>query len=297
MNRKKEIYRVTGIGAVANAGLLVIKLAAGIAGNSAAMVADAVHSLSDFLTDVVVIAFVGLASKPRDESHSYGHGKFETAATLLIGLSLAAVGTGIFYSGSEHIVDFICGEATGRPKLVALVVALVSIVIKEWLYRYTAATSRRLGSEAVLANAWHHRSDAFSSIGTTLGIAGAIVLGDSWAVLDPIAAVVVSVFVVKASVGLIIRSAGELLEGSLSKETKDEIKSLAETTGAKDVHNLCTRKIGNRVAIEMHVRLPGDETVEKAHEVTREIERKLRDRFGADTHVTIHVEPMKGDFF
>ena len=293
MNRKKEIYKVTGVGAAANAALLAMKLAAGIAGNSAAMVADAVHSLSDFLTDLVVIIFVGLASKPKDESHAYGHGKFETAATLLIGLSLAAVGIGVFYSGTERIVDFVKGDDIGNPKPVTLVVALASIIIKEWLYRYTAAESRRLGSEAVLANAWHHRSDAFSSIGTTLGIAGAIFLGSRWAVLDPIAAVVVSIFIVKTSVELIIRSSGELLEGSLSKDTQDEIISLAETTGAKDVHNLCTRKIGNRVAIEMHVRLPGDETVKRAHDVTLEIERILRDKFGADTHVTIHVEPMK----
>ena len=293
MNRKRAIYRVTGIGALANAVLLAMKLTAGIAGNSAAMIADAVHSLSDFLTDLVVIVFVGLASKPKDESHSYGHGKFETAATLLIGLTLAAVGIGIFYSGMDRTVSFVMGEDIGNPKLGALIVAVVSIIVKEWLYRYTLAESRRLGSDAVLANAWHHRSDAFSSIGTTLGIAGAIFLGSRWVVLDPIAAVVVSIFIVKTSVELLVRSAGELLEHSLSKELQDEIVIIAESTGAKDIHNLCTRKIGNRVAIEMHIRLPGDETVKRAHDITLKIESKLRGRFGADAHVTIHVEPIK----
>jgi cation diffusion facilitator family transporter len=292
-DRKDRTYKVTIVGAIANAALLLFKFAAGIMGQSAAMVADAVHSLSDFATDLVVLIFVGVAAKPKDDNHAYGHGKFETAATLLIGLALAGVGIGIFYSGVERIIAFIKGEDIGNPGIIALVAALASIVIKEWLYRYTFVESRKLNSNILFANAWHHRSDAFSSIGTAAGIAGAIFLGSNWVVLDPIAAATVSIFIVKTAVGLVIGSAGELLEGSLSKEIQKEIVSIAGTTGVEDIHNLYTRRIGNRIAIEMHVRLPGSETVKKAHDVTLEIERKLREKFGENTHVTIHVEPLK----
>lgn len=294
MEREKEIFRVTIWGGIINVVLLVVKFAAGIFGHSAAMIADAVHSLTDFATDVVVLIFVHLGNKPADRDHDYGHGKYETLATAIIGTSLLAVGVLIFCSGAGKTWRVIQGEMLPSPGKVALVAAVASIVLKEWAYRFTVKVGKRCQSEAVVANAWHHRSDALSSIGTAVGIGGAILLGKSWAVLDPIAAVVVSLFIVKTALGLIGSSFGELLEKSLPKEMEDEIVAIANREPCvSDIHNLCTRHIGNDIAIEMHLRMPGDISLMASHEHATNIEHELRRRFGKRTHINIHVEPLK----
>ncbi|HRU72578.1 MAG TPA: cation diffusion facilitator family transporter, partial [Paludibacteraceae bacterium] len=187
-NREKTIYKVTWVGFFANLVLSIAKLLAGIFGRSGAMIADAVHSISDFATDVVVLAFVKVSAKPKDEGHDYGHGKYETLATVIIGLALFAVGVGILINSIELIRQVVDGVVIERPGLIALVAAAVSIVVKEALYWYTILAARRVNSPAMEANAWHHRSDAFSSIGTLIGIGGAYFLGEQWRVLDPIAA-------------------------------------------------------------------------------------------------------------
>ena len=183
--RRREIYKVTLAGSVVNIVLTLCKFAAGILGRSAAMVADAVHSLSDLATDVIVLVFVRISGKPEDKGHDYGHGKYETFATLLIGVALLVVGIGILWSGGERIYAFFRGETLGEPGWIALAAALVSIVSKEVLFQYTRKVGRKYDSPSVIANAWHHRSDAFSSIGTAAGIGGAILLGEDWRVLDP----------------------------------------------------------------------------------------------------------------
>lgn len=223
-SREKGIYKVTIVGSIVNFLLLVFKFFAGIAGHSAAMLADAVHSLSDFITDIVVIVFVRIAGKPEDKGHDYGHGKYETLATAIIGLLLLCVGFGIFWNGASSIYTFLQGGQLESPGVVALVAALVSIVSKEILYQYTVIQGKKLNSQAVVANAWHHRSDALSSIGTAIGIGGAILLGDHWRVLDPIAAVVVSFFIMKVSVQLLIPCVDELLEKSLPDDVEKEIE-------------------------------------------------------------------------
>ena len=250
--------------------------------------------MSDFLTDIVVIAFVRISSKPVDEDHDYGHGKYETLATSIIGLALLAVGLYIFYNGCLQIWDVMRGEEIHQPGMIALLAALLSIALKEWTFRFTARVGKQVGSQAVVANAWHHRSDALSSIGTAVGIGGAILLGKSWAVLDPIAAIVVSLFIVKTALGLIGSSFGELLEKSLPKEMEDEIVAIANREPCvSDIHNLCTRHIGNDIAIEMHLRMPGDISLMASHEHATNIEHELRRRFGKRTHINIHVEPLK----
>ena len=212
MDRVKEVYKVTIAGSIINVVLLVLKFAAGILGHSAAMIADAIHSLTDFATDVVVLVFVKLGNKPKDKDHDYGHGKYETLATAIIGISLFVVGVMICYSGVTKTYRAICGETLQQPGVVALIAAIVSIVMKEWAYQFTVKAGRRYHSEAVVANAWHHRSDALSSIGTMFGIGGAIILGEKWAVLDPLAAIVVSIFIIKAAWGLVMQSVKELTE-------------------------------------------------------------------------------------
>ena len=295
-SREKQIYRVTIVGSIANFFLLVFKFVAGILGQSSAMIADAVHSLSDFVTDIIVLVFVKVSAKPKDTGHDYGHGKYETLATVIIGIVLLIVGTGIFWTGLNQILAFYRGEKLESPDLIALIAALVSIVVKEILYRYSVIVGHKVQSQAVVANAWHHRSDAFSSIGTALGIAGAIFLGKDWRVLDPIAAVVVSVFIVKVSIQLLIPCLNDLLERSLPEEIEKEIITIIdEDSQIKDPHNLRTRRIGSDFAIEVHIRLQPDMTVKEAHVVATGIENRLRAKYGLRTHVAVHVEPVKNE--
>ena len=293
-SREKGIYKVTIVGSVVNFLLLVFKFFAGITGHSAAMLADAVHSLSDFITDIVVIVFVHIAGKPEDKGHDYGHGKYETLATAIIGLLLLCVGFGIFWNGASSIYTFLQGGQLESPGVVALVAALVSIVSKEILYQYTVIQGKKLNSQAVVANAWHHRSDALSSIGTAIGIGGAILLGDHWRVLDPIAAVVVSFFIMRVSVQLLIPCVDELLEKSLPDDVEKEIEqTVLSFPGVSQPHHLRTRRIGSYYAIEIHVRMDGKITLEEAHGTATAIENKLKEMFGKGTHVGIHVEPTK----
>lgn len=294
MDRQKETYRVTIAGSIINILLLAFKFAAGILGHSAAMIADAIHSLTDFVTDAIVLVFVRLGSKPTDHDHDYGHGKYETLASAIIGVSLLVVGMMICYSGVTKTYHAMCGEPLQQPGFIALAAAVASVVLKEWAYRFTVRVGRRCHSEAVVANAWHHRSDALSSVGTTVGIGGAIILGEKWAVLDPLTAIVVSFFIMKAAWSVLSKAVDELTDGSLPKETEDEIESIvSEDKDVSVVHNLCTRRIGNRVAIEMHVRMPGETSLYVAHHHATEIEQRLKQRFGADTHISIHLEPVK----
>ena len=292
--REKEIYKVTIIGSIVNFILLLFKFIAGIVGHSAAMVADAVHSLSDFVTDIVVIVFVKISGKPQDESHDYGHGKYETLATAIIGVVLFAVGVGILVNSVTGVVNAFNGKVLEAPSMIALVAAAVSIMFKELLFQYTVHKGKALDSKAVVANAWHHRSDAFSSIGTLIGIAGAIFLGERWRVLDPIAAFVVSVFIIKVAIDLIKPCVDELLEKSLSKEVEDRILSIVMTNPEVDQpHHLRTRRIGNNIAIEIHIRMDGTMPLNEAHDITKKIEASLKNEFGPSTHIGIHMEPKK----
>ena len=294
MTREKEIYKVTLVGGVANLLLVGFKFIAGTVGHSGAMLADAVHSLSDFLTDVVVLIFVGISAKPQDESHDFGHGKFETIATLFIGLALVAAAIGIVVSGAGKLADWLQGEDLPSPGMMALWGALVSIAVKEILYQYTARKGRKLESKAVVANAWHHRSDALSSIGAAIGIGGAILLGNRWTVLDPLASIVVGAMLVKVAWDLLAPSIGELTEQSLPDSTEKEIIGLIESVeGVCQPHNLRTRRIGNRIAAEVHIRLDGSLSLNEAHEKASAIERLFKERFGENAHIIIHMEPRK----
>ncbi len=294
MNREKEIYKVTLVGSAGNVALLTFKFIAGVMGHSSAMIADAVHSLSDFITDVIVLAFVHVSAKPQDKDHDYGHGKYETFASFIIGLALIAAATGIIVSGVAKVIDWAGGKELEAPGWLALAAAIISILVKEILFRYTAIRGKSLDSQALVANAWHHRSDALSSIGTAVGIGGAILLGNRWTVLDPLASVVVGFILVKVSVNLLRSSIGELTESSLSSEIEKEIEEIiCSFPDVSEPHNLRTRRIGNRFAIEAHVRMDGNASLTAAHDRASAIEQRIRQRFGQQTHVTIHMEPTK----
>lgn len=294
MEREKEVYKVTLLGSLINLALMVFKFLAGIFGHSAAMIADAIHSVSDFVTDIVVLAFVRVSHRPKDKSHDYGHGKFETLATTLIGVALFAVAVGIFVDGAKKIAFWAKGGTLTQPGLLALVAALVSIILKEAIFQYTKRKADELDSQAMRANAWHHRSDALSSIGTAIGIGGAILLGERWAVLDPIASIVVGALIVKVAFDLLKNGMGELMEQSLPEEVENEILNIVKNVpGVFEPHDLCTRRIGNHYAIEMHILMDKDIALKEAHDRASEMERLLKERYGEETHISIHVEPRE----
>ena len=294
MTREKEIYQVTLVGSAVNVLLTAFKFVAGILGHSAAMLADAVHSLSDFLTDLIVLVFVRISSKPADSRHDYGHGKFETLATALIGVALLIVAGGIIFHSAGSLVSWLRGEDLPAPGKLALWAALISILFKELTFHYTIRKGRKLNSSVVQANAWHHRSDALSSIGAFVGIGGAILLGDRWTVLDPLASLIVGFFIVYAAWKLLKNCIDDLTEASLPDEVEKEILSIITSfPDVHDPHNLRTRRIGDHYAIEIHIRMDGNLPLVQAHERSHFIEKALKERFGPETHVIVHVEPGK----
>lgn len=289
--RERKIYKVTLTGTAVNAMLIVLKFVAGIIGRSSAMMADAVHSLSDFITDAIVLIFVKIAGKPEDCTHEYGHGKYETLATVVIGFILTLAGIGLMINGIEHIIRSIKGEELPRPGMIAFIVAVASIVSKEWLFHYTRRVGKETNSQAVIANAWHHRSDAISSLGTLIGIAGAIFF--DWRILDPVAAVVVSVFIIKSGYDIMHPMVRDLLEAALPVEQQAEILKIVESVNEiKNPHDLRTRRIGNNIAIDLHVKMNGHMTLTQAHDLVTQAEKALKEKYGQGTIVTIHMEPL-----
>jgi cation diffusion facilitator family transporter len=290
--QERKIYQTTITGSAVDFLLLIFKFFAGIVGHSAAMLAEAVHSLSDFIVDIIILIFVHIANKPIDKGHDFGHGKFETLATAIIGVLLLFVGFGILYDGCDKIYDAITGKVLNQPGLLAFIAAIVSIGSKELLYRYTLKSGKKYHSQATVANAWHHRSDALSSVGTAVGIGGAILLGEHWRVLDPVAAVLVSIFIIKAAFSLLKPCMGQLLEKSLSEDIEKKIvDATLSFPGVTKPHDLRTRQIGNNYAIDLHVLMDGDISLNKAHGIATNIENKLKAMFGKNTFVSIHVEP------
>ena len=298
MERDKKVYRVTLLGSVVNLLLLVFKFVAGVLGHSAAMIADAVHSLSDFVTDLIVIVFVKISSKPEDADHAYGHGKYETLASCIIGLALIVVGVMMGYNATVKIVDVVRnGTELASPGIIAPAAAVLSIVLKEWMFHLTRKVAREVDSPAVEANAWHHRSDALSSVGTAIGIGGAVLLGSKWAVLDPIAALVVSVFIVVQAAKILSDAIGQLMEKSLPRDVEQRICEIVyEEEGTSDIHHLRTRKIGSQISIELHVRMNGYLTLREVHDKSIAIEKRLRAAFGDSTYINLHVEPLKSEY-
>ncbi len=275
-----------------NVVLTGLKLAAGIFGRSQALIADAIHSLSDFATDVAVLIGLRFTSKPKDSDHAYGHGKYETIVAAVIGLALAYVGVRIAGTAIQRIFHAMHGDPLPMPSAFAFWAAVASIAVKEWLYRATMKVARATGSAALVANAWHHRSDAFSSIATAAGVGAAAFLGHDWLILDPIAALFVSVFLLKIAWRIVREQIGELTDQSLAPAVCEEILALARgIPGIEQPHNLRTRMVGRYPVIDLHVRLRADLPLREAHEIATSLEHALRDRFGKETIANLHLEP------
>jgi len=291
-NREQEIRSITLWGAVVNIVLTVLKIIAGVLGRSAAMIADGVHSLSDLLSDIVVIVFTHISSKGKDRDHSFGHGKFETLATLIVSVILLVVGADLMAGGVKSIIAVMGGGVLPKPGYIALAAAVVSIAAKEILYRVTVRKGQKVNSPVVIANAWHHRSDAFSSIGSLVGIGGAILLGEKWTVLDPLASCAISVAIIVVAVKMALPSLAELLETSLPENIEKEITDTAmEVDGVNDIHELKTRRNGISFIIDAHIVVSPSMTVVEAHDIATAVEDRLREKYGNETQISIHVEP------
>ncbi len=289
--RLKQANKTTGIGAILNIGLSLAKIIAGIFGHSQAMVADGIHSLSDLGSDIVVIIGMFLASRPKDSSHNYGHGKFETLSALIIAVFLSTVGFGIGYSGITSAMGILLEDQIIKPHIVTFILAIISIIVKEGLFRYTIRKGRKLNSSAVIANAYHHRSDAFSSLGAAVGIGGAILLGNKWVILDPIACVIVSLFIIKEAFHIGKISINELLEVALPEEIQDKILQIVALIPEVDKpHNLKTRRIGNISAVDLHILVDSSITVENGHSIAHKVEASIKEKLGNDMIFSIHIE-------
>ncbi len=288
----QEIVKVTLTGLIVNVILTTIKYFAGIVGRSSAMIADATHSLSDLISDIIVLIFVKISARPVDDNHRYGHGKFETFSTFVVGTLLAVAGLGILWDAGNNIYLYSIGAISEPPKTIALYSAAGSIIVKEILFWYTIFAARRHNSQVLRANAWHHRSDALSSVATLLGIGGAVYLGGHWQILDPLAAAIVSFMIIRVALKIILPAVNDLLEKSLPEKTRKEICAIISSVDhVQQPHGLRTRNIGNNIAIEIHIKIDPKMSVYNSHEVTLDVEKKLKDRFGEATHVVIHVDP------
>ncbi len=293
-SRTSEIQRITLWGALGNIALTIIKFIAGLLGGSAAMVADAVHSASDLVSDIIVIVFARISAQGKDKGHDYGHGKFETMATVIVSILLLAVGVEMVVSSYHQVMSVLSGNSLPAPENIALWAAVVSIVAKEFLFQWTIRVGKRLSSQVVIANAWHHRTDAFSSIGSLIGIGGAILLGGEWTILDPIVGGVISIIIVIVAIRMVIPALSELTEASLPEEIESQIVEIASSVdGVDDIHDLKTRRCGHYCIADFHLVVDPQMSILVAHDITVRIEEKLREKFGNEMLINIHIEPSE----
>jgi cation diffusion facilitator family transporter len=285
--REQQVRRATWIGLFLNLFLSALKFTAGIFGKSQALVADAIHSLTDMTTDIAVIAGSYYWSRPPDENHPYGHRRMETLVSVFIGIMLAVAGAGIGWEAISSLHE----EHGSPPGWIALVAAFVSIVSKEIIYRWTAAVGRRVKSSALAANAWHHRTDAISSLPVLLAVGGAMAF-PSWAFLDRVGAVIVSIFIVHAAIKIIWPGISELIDVGASEEIQTNIKTCAlKNSGVLEVHAIRTRYISTSIQLDLHIVVDGSKTVREGHAIADEVRDCLIDEIPDVVDVVVHVDP------
>jgi len=285
-----QIRRISWIGLATNLFLAGLKFVVGMLGNSQAVIADAVHSLSDMGTDLAVIFGVKYWSAPADEDHPYGHRRIETIVTIVIGLSLVVVALGIGY----HSLETMRALSLKQPKLIALVGVVVSIVLKEGLYHWTMAVGRRTKSSALIANAWHHRTDALSSIPVLIAVTAAAVY-PSLAFVDPVGALIVALIILKVSWKILYPAFAELTDISAPKKDIEKIKSIAlDIYGVEEVHAVRTRRMGAGLFVDLHVLVDGEISVWKGHNISQQVKYELIEQGPEIVDVVVHIEPFDG---
>ncbi|MGA9178567.1 MAG: cation diffusion facilitator family transporter [Desulfobacterales bacterium] len=279
--------KVTLVGVLVNTLLIVLKLVAGIYGSSQALIADAVHSFSDLFTDAVVLIGIKISKKPPDNTHHFGHARIETLASTIVGMAL--IGTAL-YIGIEASLT-IYRHTKYHPTTLALFGAGVSIVLKEWLYHYTIRTGRRIKSQLIVANAWHHRSDALSSVAVFIGVAGTQI-NPSWNILDSFAALLVSFFIVKVGLEILRDALREFTDTAPKPEIIGKIQQCAlSVNGVVDTHDLRVRTSGGFYQMEIHIVVDGQLTVLEGHKIAKAVEGCLVEDVGNIGSITIHVDP------
>jgi cation diffusion facilitator family transporter len=283
----REGRKVTWIGVAANALLIVVKFVAGILGHSQALIADAFHSVSDFFTDAVVLLGLRYGRKPPDTDHHFGHARIETMASAVVGISLISVA---FFLGYRSVVN-VYTHADNYPTYLALAAAILSIVVKETLYRYTVIVGKRIRSQAVIANAWHHRSDAFSSVAVLIGVGGALI-NPQWHMLDAYAALVVSFFIAKVGFDVLLRSLREMTDTAPSQQFQNSVMNcIRGVSGILSAHDLKIRSMGGTYFLQVHIVVNKDMQVEESHRILNEARELIHQKFDLIGEIIIHVDP------
>ena len=285
-SRYDESNKITILSIIWNIVLTVIKISAGVLGNSNAIIADGLHSASDILTSIGVLIGNKISKSPNDKEHNYGHEKAETLVALLLSIVLIFVALKIGYGG---IISLINIDKIKVPTILPLIVSVISILIKEYQYRITIKVANKINSPALKADAWHHRSDALSSIAAFIGIGGAII---GFKILDSLASIVVALFVSKVGLDILLKSANELMDLSIGKEYEDKIISIAKNTqGVEDILDLRTRKYGSMAYVDLVICVDKNLTVYKGHDIASNLEDIILKNMDFIKGITVHVEP------
>ncbi|MGN0470284.1 MAG: cation diffusion facilitator family transporter [Acutalibacteraceae bacterium] len=285
---KKIAMRVSVVSIIVNVALSLFKLIAGIFAASGAMISDAIHSASDVFSTFIVIIGVNISAKKADNEHQYGHERLECVASIILAVILAETGIGIGISGLDKIF---AGnyESLEIPGLLALIAAVVSIAVKEWMFWYTRAAAKKINSGALMADAWHHRSDALSSIGAFIGILGARL---GFPILDPVASVVICVFIVKAAFDIFKDAIDKMIDKSCDKETVDKIAAvIREQDGVEGIDDLKTRLFGTKIYVDVDISADGNITLTQAHQIAEDVHTSIEQTFPTVKHCMVHVNP------
>lgn len=290
----KLIRNITLIGLVANIILMTLKLVTGWVGHSEALVADGFHSLNDIAADVIILLFIGVAYKKADHKYSYGYGKFETFASFLIGIILVVAAVMIFTEGLESIAGAINGEELERPDIWTVIVAIFAIIIKECLFRLTSHYGKKTGSSALIANAWHHRSDALATIATLIGVTSAHFLGEQWRILDPCASLLIAVFIIVPAIRIVIPAFRELMEKSLPAEVGEKASMIiTQIPGVVTLETLKSRKSGHFMIFDATVGINPSLNIEEGFSIAENIRERLEDQFGKHIMVGVNTVPAR----
>lgn len=286
---KDVAFRVSTVGITVNLMLAIVKLFAGVIGKSGAMISDAIHSASDIFSTVIVVIGVGMASKESDEDHPYGHDRIECIASVILAVVLFATGIGI---GLDGVHDIINGDYASLeiPTRLPLFVALLSIAVKEWMYWYTKAGAKKIDSGALLADAWHHRSDALSSVGAFIGILGARL---GYPVCDSIACVIICIFIVKAAYDVFKDAMDKMVDKSCDEETANRLETVITTVeGVEHLDMLHTRLFGSKIYVDVEIAMDGNCKLYDAHKVAENVHNRIEEEFPKVKHCMVHVNPM-----
>ena len=285
---KKLANKVSVITIILNLALSLFKFIIGFVGHSQALVSDAVHSASDVVSTIAVMFGVNMSAKKSDSSHPYGHERIESIFSIILAMMLFITGLGI---GITAIKTIISGAEIAIPEKITLVAAIVSIAVKEWMYHFTKRTAIKIDSSSLLADAWHHRSDALSSIGSLIGIGGALL---GFKICEPIASIVICIFIAKASIEIFMDAVNRLIDRACSDEEIEEIrKYIMEIDGVKRIDSLMTRRFGSKIYVDLEIAADPDITLREAHDIAERVHDNIENKIENIKHCMIHVNPMQ----